>query len=111
LEVKEIFLIKSNIYLFNLGDYYTQYGCNQQGGEKEMAYNNNNSNNVLNPNAKGALNKFKYEVASELGVNLKDGYNGDLTSRENGSVGGEMVKRMIAEAEKALQNGATMPKQ
>ena len=49
--------------------------------------------------AKEALNKFKYEVANEIGVPLKDGYNGDLTARENGSVGGEMVKRMIKQYE------------
>lgn len=47
------------------------------------------------PGAQDALNKMKYEVASELGVNLKQGYNGDLTSAQNGSVGGEMVKRLI----------------
>ncbi len=63
-----------------------------------------------NKNAKEALNKFKYEVASELGVNLKNGYNGDLTSAQNGSVGGEMVKRMIAQAEQNLSSGGTMPK-
>ncbi len=48
-----------------------------------------------NKEAKGAMNKFKMEVASELGVNLKDGYNGDLTSAQTGSVGGEMVRQMI----------------
>ena len=47
------------------------------------------------PEAKDAMNRFKYEVASELGVPVKDGYNGDLTSRQNGSVGGYMVKNMI----------------
>ena len=47
------------------------------------------SNRAAVPEAKGALDKFKYEVASELGVPLSDGYNGDLTSRQNGSVGGE----------------------
>lgn len=47
------------------------------------------------PEAKAALNRFKAEVASELGVNLKDGYNGDLTSKEAGSIGGEMVRQMI----------------
>jgi hypothetical protein len=66
-------------------------------------------NTALNPNAKDALNKFKYEVASELGVNLKNGYNGDLTSKQNGSIGGEMVKRMIASAEQNLSTN-TMPK-
>ena len=53
------------------------------------------SNRTAVPEAKSALNRFKYEVASELGVPLSDGYNGDLTSRQNGSVGGYMVKKMI----------------
>ena len=61
------------------------------------------SNRAAVPEAKGALDKFKYEVASELGVPLSDGYNGDLTSREAGSIGGEMVKRMIAYAENNMQ--------
>ena len=56
------------------------------------------SNRAAVPEAKGALDKFKYEVASELGVPLSDGYNGDLTSRQNGSVGGYMVKKMIEES-------------
>lgn len=52
--------------------------------------------------SKAALDKFKYEVASELGVPLKEGYNGDLTSRQNGSVGGYMVKKMIEQQEKQM---------
>ena len=52
------------------------------------------------PEAKEALNNMKYEVARELGVNLKQGYNGDLTARENGYVGGYMVKKMIEDYEK-----------
>lgn len=56
-----------------------------------------------NPNAKAALDKFKYEVASEIGVNLKQGYNGDLTSKQAGSIGGQMVKKMIAQAEGQLK--------
>ena len=55
------------------------------------------SNRAAVPEAKGALDKFKYEVASELGVPLSDGYNGDLTSRQNGSVGGYMVKKIVSE--------------
>ena len=55
-------------------------------------------NRSMVPEAKSGLNKMKYEIASELGVNLKQGYNGDLTSQQNGSVGGEMVKRMINQA-------------
>ncbi len=50
---------------------------------------------MMNKANKQAMDKFKYEVASELGVNLKNGYNGDLTAKENGSVGGMMVKKMI----------------
>ncbi len=55
-----------------------------------------------NPNAKAALDKFKYEVANEIGVNLKQGYNGDLTSKQAGSVGGQMVKKLIAKAESQM---------
>ena len=58
---------------------------------------------MTNKQAKAALNKFKYEVANELGVNLKQGYNGDLTSREAGSIGGEMVKKMVAQAANQMQ--------
>ncbi|MDF2944469.1 MAG: hypothetical protein K0S01_3327 [Herbinix sp.] len=54
------------------------------------------------PEAQEALNRFKYEVANEIGVPLKQGYNGDLTSRQNGSVGGYMVKKMIQDAEKRM---------
>ena len=62
------------------------------------------TNRTAVPEAKGALDKFIYEVASELGVPLSDGYNGDLTSRQNGSVGGYMVKKMIEEQEKQMAN-------
>ena len=62
-----------------------------------------NSNRIEVPEAKEALNRFKNEVASELGVNLKEGYNGDLTSREAGSIGGEMVKKMIKRQEEQMQ--------
>ena len=55
------------------------------------------SKKSLVPEAKEALNKYKMEAANEVGVNLKQGYNGDLTARENGSVGGRMVQRMIYE--------------
>ena len=54
-------------------------------------------NNAVVPQAREALDKFKMEAAREVGVNLKQGYNGDLTARENGSVGGRMVQRMIYE--------------
>ena len=57
-----------------------------------MSYNS--SNHLVNPAARDAMEKFKMEAASEVGVNLKNGYNGDLTSRQAGSVGGQMVKKM-----------------
>ena len=60
------------------------------------------SNRAAVPEAKAALDKFKYEVASELGVPLKEGYNGDLTSRQIGSVGGYMVKKMIEQQERQM---------
>ena len=60
------------------------------------------SNRAAVPEAKAALDKFKYEVASELGVPLKEGYNGDLTSRQNGSGGGYMVKKMIEQQERQM---------
>ncbi len=56
------------------------------------------------PEASAALNSMKYEVARELGVNLKQGYNGDLTSRENGYVGGNMVRKMIEDYERQSSN-------
>mgnify|MGYP001656603553 CR=1 FL=1 len=59
--------------------------------------------NKLVPEAKEALNKFKMEAASEVGVNLKNGYNGDLTSRQAGSIGGQMVKKMIESYESSLK--------
>jgi len=62
-----------------------------------------NSNKTLVPEAKEALNKFKYEVASEVGVNLKNGYNGDLSSKDAGRIGGNMVKKMIQQAENNMK--------
>ncbi len=62
-----------------------------------------NNNSIMNPNAREAMNKFKMEAASQVGVNLKQGYNGDLTSREAGSVGGQMVKKMIEAYENGIQ--------
>ena len=61
------------------------------------------ANKSLVPEAKEALNRFKMEAASEVGVNLKQGYNGDLTSRQAGSVGGQMVKKMIQAYENGMQ--------
>ena len=68
-----------------------------------MATNSGKSNRVEVPEAKAALERFKTEVASELGVNLKEGYNGDLTSKEAGSIGGGMVRRMIKKQEESMK--------
>ena len=59
-------------------------------------------NKVVVPKAKAALDKFKMQAASEVGVNLQNGYNGELTSRQAGSIGGQMVKKMIESYEKGL---------
>ena len=59
---------------------------------------------MTNKQDKAALDKFKYEVANEIGVNLKQGYNGDLTSKQAGSIGGEMVKRLVANAANQMQS-------
>ena len=61
-----------------------------------------NSNKINVPEARAAMDQFKMEAAAEVGVNLKQGYNGDLSSREAGSVGGQMVKKMIESYEKSL---------
>ena len=63
------------------------------------------SNKVMVPQAKDAMERFKMEAANEVGVNLKQGYNGDLTSKQAGSVGGQMVKKMIENAENAMRSG------
>ena len=65
--------------------------------------NSTGSGRMSVPEAKGAMNRFKEEVANELGINLKAGYNGDLTSKEAGSIGGEMVKQMIKKQEEQMK--------
>ena len=61
------------------------------------------SNKTLGPEAKAALDQFKMEAASEVGVNLKQGYNGELTSRQAGSIGGQMVKKMVEKYENEIK--------
>ena len=86
------------------------YHCDTQStsfclinARKEITLMSSKNTNKLNvPEARAAMDKFKMEAASEVGVNLKEGYNGDLTSREAGSVGGQMVKKMIESYEKNL---------
>jgi len=64
--------------------------------------NGNKSSSTMVPEARQALNNMKFEIARELGVNLNQGYNGNLSARENGSVGGYMVKRLIQQAESQM---------
>ena len=64
--------------------------------------NGSSSNRILNPNAREAMDRFKMGAANEVGVNLKQGYNGDLTSRDAGSIGGMMVKKMIENQERQM---------
>ena len=65
--------------------------------------NSKNSNRIVVPGAREVMDKFKMEAANEVGVNLKQGYNGDLTSRQAGSVGGQMVKKMIESYENGMK--------
>ena len=67
-----------------------------------MSNNNTNSNKINVPEARAAMEQFKFEVANEIGVPLKKGYNGDLTSAQNGHVGGYMVKKMIEKQEQMM---------
>ena len=62
-----------------------------------------NSNRKLVPEAQSALDRFKYEVASEVGVTLKDGYNGDISARDAGRIGGNMVRKMIQQVENSMK--------
>ena len=66
------------------------------------ASSSNNSNRANVPEARAALDHMKFEIASELGINLKQGYNGDLPSRQAGYIGGYMVKRMIEQQERQM---------
>ena len=85
-------VITKNAYLKHENQFQTEVN--------EMA---SKTNRVEVPEAKAAMDRFKTEVASELGVNLKEGYNGDLTSKEAGSIGGEMVRRMIKKQEEQMK--------
>ena len=69
--------------------------------EKEITTMSSN-NGYVNPNAKDAMKQFKMETAREVGVDLKEGYNGDLTSKQAGSIGGEMVRKMIKKYEETM---------
>ena len=64
---------------------------------------NSNSNQKVVPEAKEALNRFKYEVANEVGVTLKDGYNGNISARDAGRIGGQMVRKLIQQAENNMK--------
>ena len=65
---------------------------------------NSNSNQKVVPEAREALNRFKHEVASEVGVTLKDGYNGDISAKDAGKIGGNMVRKMIQQVENNMAN-------
>ena len=77
--------------------YQNQNNPNQQqnAGAQQNQQSNSRGNRTVVPEAKGALNQMKYEIASELGINLKQGYNGDLPSRQAGYIGGYMTKRLL----------------
>ncbi len=75
---------------------------NQAQSQQNQNGSSSNSSTHVVPEAKNAMNQMKHEIAGELGINLKQGYNGDLTSRQAGYIGGYMVKRMIEQQEQAM---------
>ena len=77
---------------------------NQQNAQQSSS--SSRSGRTVVPEAKGALNQMKYEIASELGINLKQGYNGDLPSRQAGYIGGYITKRLIEQAERPMSGKA-----
>ena len=77
---------------------------NQQNAQQSSS--SSRSGRTVVPEAKGALNQMKYEIASELGINLKQGYNGDLPSRQAGYIGGYMTKRLLEQAERSMSGKA-----
>ena len=88
--------------------YQNQNNPNQQQntGAQQNQQSKSRGNRTVVPEAKGALNQMKYEIASELGINLKQGYNGDLPSRQAGYIGGYMTKRLIEQAERSMSGKA-----
>ena len=84
---------------------YQNQNQNQNQAQTQSSSNSGANRGGMVPEAKDALNNMKYEIANELGINLKQGYNGDLPSRQAGYIGGYMVKRLIEQAERAMSNG------
>ena len=82
------------------------FGAQQGGAQQQAQQNGSRGNRTVVPEAKGALNQMKYEIASELGINLKQGYNGDLPSRQAGYIGGYMTKRLVEQAERSMSGKA-----
>ena len=80
------------------------YSNNASNNTSNNSGSNSSSNRLNVPQARQAMDQFKMQAANEVGVNLKNGYNGDLTSREAGSVGGQMVKKMIEAYEQNMTN-------
>ena len=68
-----------------------------------MSNSNSSSNRIVVPEAKEAMNRFKMEAANEVGVTLRQGYNGDLTAKQSGSIGGQMTKKMIEAYENSFK--------
>jgi CHASE3 domain sensor protein len=85
--------------MFNQNQASTQY---PKPAQAQAAASSTSTGTTMVPEARDALNNMKHEIASELGINLKQGYNGDLSSRQAGYIGGYMVKRLIEQAERSI---------
>ena len=81
-----------------------QNQAQNQNANAQSSSSSSNQQGAMVPEARQALNNMKYEIAGELGINLKQGYNGDLPSRQAGYIGGYMVKRLIEQAERSMAN-------
>lgn len=79
-----------------------QNQAQNQNANAQSSSSSSNQQGAMVPEARQALNNMKYEIAGELGINLKQGYNGDLPSRQAGYIGGYMVKRLIEQAERQM---------
>ena len=84
------------------------YNNNNQNGSNQNQSSTGSQQGAMVPEAKQALNNMKYEIANELGINLKQGYNGDLPSRQAGYIGGYMVKRLVEQAERQMAGKQTL---
>ena len=100
--ISEFFMSQTTLAIPKQQNSFKQVKPKTIVGKGENHYVQQEQQQAQHPRGQGAMNKFKMEVAKEIGVDLKDGYNGDLTSAQSGSIGGEMVRQMIKKQEQQM---------